>query len=67
MATYFEIMEWVENHYGFEVKACYIADVKEKCGLHPKPAWNRADGRKHLCPSNKVEPIKDAFRHFKMI
>ena len=69
MATYREIQEWVRSNYGYTVKTCWIAHVKEMCGLQPNIAPNRFDLTKRLnpCPSNKVGPIKQAFKHFGMI
>jgi len=69
MATYEQIQNWVREKYGFTVKTCWIADVKEKCGLPPRRAPNRNKNgtRLHPCPKNKIASIKDAFRHFSMI
>ena len=33
MTTYKNIQEWVKMNYGFTVKTCWIAHVKEMCGL----------------------------------
>ena len=69
MATYKQIQNWVKNTYGFTPMTCYIAHAKEMCKLPLKKAWNRQDPtkRRKPCPSNKVEPIKEAFKHFGMI
>lgn len=69
MATYKEIRAYVKNHYGFFPQPCWIAHMKEICGLPVKMAHNRysADKREKPCPPDKMEPIKEAFRHFKMI
>lgn len=69
MATYKEIQDWVKKNYGFTVKSCWIAHVKEMYGLNPKKAANRMDPTKRIypCPSDKIEPIKQAFRYFGMI
>lgn len=32
-ATYEEIRDYTKEHYGFVPKTCWIADVKEQCGL----------------------------------
>ncbi len=68
MATYKQIQEWVreQERFKFTVHTCWIAHVKEMCGLKPRRAANRVDGRKNPCPQDKVEPIKKAFRHFRM-
>lgn len=36
-----QIQKYTKSHYGFIAKSCWIADVKEKCGLFVKSAWNR--------------------------
>jgi hypothetical protein len=50
-------------------QTCWIAHVKEMCGLQPRISPNRYDLKKREkpCPPDKVEPIKAAFRHFGMI
>ena len=67
--TYKEIQSWVKYSYGFVAQTCYIAHVKEMCGLPLRKAWNRPDATKRVkpCPPGKVEPIKQAFKHFGMI
>ena len=69
MATYKEIQDYVKSTYGFLPKTCWIAHMKELCGIPVKVAHNRytPDKRKKPCPPDKMEPIKSAFRHFKMI
>lgn len=69
MATYREIQDWMQLNYGFAVKTCWIAHVKEICSLELRNAPNRLDEttRTNPCPPAKIEPIKQAFRHFKMI
>ena len=69
MATYSEIQDWIKSSYGYTVKTCWIAHVKEMCGLEPRKAPNRFYENRRLnpCPPNKVEAIKQAFRHFWMI
>lgn len=68
MASYKDIQDWVKKHYGFKPKTCWIADVKEKCGIPVKSAHNRI-GNKRLnpCPPAKFNPIKDALKYFGMI
>ena len=67
MATIPEIQDYVKREYGFTPKTCWIAHVKEMCGINVKKAWNRrADERSNPCPSDKIECIKDALKHFKM-
>ena len=69
MATYKQIQDYVQRTYGYTVKTCWIAHVKEMCGLKPRKAWSRKDPEKRAnpCPPAKIEPIKQAFRHFEMI
>jgi len=67
MVTYKEIQAFVKREYGFVPKTCWIAHVKELCGLPVKKAWSRKGERTHPCPSEKMDAIKDAFKHFKMI
>jgi len=69
MATYKQIQEYVKDKYGFVVKTCWIADVKEQCGLNPKASPNRisATSRKNPCPPEKVGVIKEALKHYNMI
>lgn len=65
MATYNMIQNWIKKEHGFTVKTCWIAHVKEICGLEPRKALNRLDENERLnpCPPNKIEPIKQAFRY----
>ena len=69
MATYKEIQTYVKNIYGFIPKTCWIAHMKEICGLPVKVSHNRhsPDKREKPCPLDKMEPIREAFQHFKMI
>lgn len=68
MATYKEIRGWVKNKYGYQPRTCWIADVKEQCGLRVRRAWNRKSNKRMVpCPKQKVKDIKVAFRHFGMI
>ncbi|MGD0856436.1 MAG: hypothetical protein ABSA18_11600 [Dehalococcoidia bacterium] len=69
MATYEQIIIWVKEKYRFTPKPCWIAHVKELCGLELRQAPNRINPnkREEECPPNHIRPIKVAFRHFKMI
>ena len=68
MATYQEIQEWVKKRYSFTPKTCWIADVKEQCGLQMRVSPNRKEKKRlHPCPKNHVEHLKNAFRYFNMI
>lgn len=69
MATYKEIQEYVKNNYGYKPKSCWIAHVKEMCGLPVRTAANRwnANNRQIVCPLEKQEDIRQALKYFKMI
>jgi hypothetical protein len=68
MATYGQIQVYVKKNYGFQPKTCWIAHVKELCGLKVRRAWNRASDKRQIpCPPEKVDAIIDAFRHYQMI
>lgn len=69
MATYKEIQEFVKKKYGQSVKTCWIADMKENCGLPKRVANNRLNSYSKVnpCPEDKKLLIKEAFLHFEMI
>jgi hypothetical protein len=68
MATYSLIQNWVRAEYGYMPKTCWIAHVKELCGLTVRSAPNRlGPGRSNPCPPEKVPDIRAAFRHFGMM
>jgi hypothetical protein len=69
MATYKEIQTYIKQKYGYSVKTCWIAHMKEVCGLKPGIAPNRhsIDSRTYPCPLDKQNDLKEAFVHFKMI
>lgn len=68
MSTYPQITARVKNTHGIYVKSCWIAHVKEMCGLDVRMAWNRKSKteRQEPCPDEKVAPIKEALKYFKM-
>ena len=69
-ATYKEIEEWVQEHYGFHVTNLNIAQVKQKHGIIERENYNKPkseDSRQPGCPEEKVKAIEDAMRHFQMI
>ena len=69
-ATYKEIQNYVLEKFGFKVSNLYIAHVKEKCGIKERGNYNKSknfDSKQPVCPIEKEESIKDAFRHFQMI
>lgn len=69
MATYKQIQEHVKVTYGITVKTCWIADMKEQCGLTRKDAINRKDlnKREYPCPEDKKDFIIETFKYYDMI
>ncbi|NMC11653.1 MAG: hypothetical protein GYA34_02090 [Chloroflexi bacterium] len=68
MATYAQKQQWIKVEFGFSAKSCWIAHVKEICGLPVRRAYNRiGDERKNPCPPGKIDKIRECFRHFGMI
>lgn len=69
MVTYKQIQEYVKENYGVSIKTCWIAHMKEMCGLPRRTAPNRIDknSRVYPCPVDKKEMILKAFKHFGMI
>lgn len=68
--TYRLIQEYIEEKYGFKVHTANIAEVKRNLGLPMYDAPNAVEELKRLykpAPEYKVEAIKDALRHFKVI
>lgn len=64
-ATYTEIKAYVQDKYGFKVSSLFIEQIKTKCGLD----FNKGKGKSKelICPPEREEAIKDAFRHFGML
>jgi len=68
LATIKEIQDWVKEHYGFKPKSCWIAHVKELCGIYVKPSWNRqGEERMNPCPPEKRPAIEEALRRLGMV
>lgn len=69
MATYKQIQEYVRDKYGYAIKTCWIASMKEECGIPVKVAPNRysVNSRVYPCPAEKKNAIRDAFSFFNMI
>lgn len=66
--TFQEVRKWVQEHHRYELGACWIAHVKELCGLPVRRAPNRAsDARAKSCPLDNQEAFKEAFRRFRMV
>ena len=69
-ATYKEIEEWVQEHYGFHVTNLNIAQVKQKHGIIERENYNKPKSenrRQPGCPEEKVKAIEGALRYFQMI
>ncbi len=69
-ATYPKIKEYVKNKYGVNVHTSYIAQIKRMCGLDMGENYNKSKKENpevKQCPQEKVEYIKDALKHFKLI
>ena len=69
-ATYPKVKEYVKNKYGVNVHTSYIAQVKRMCGLDMGENYNKSKKENpevKQCPQEKVEYIRDALRHFKVI
>ncbi len=69
-ATYREIEEWVQEHYGLYVSNFNIAQVKQKYGIIERENYNKPkspDSRQPGCPEEKIKAIEDAMRRFRMI
>ena len=69
MASYREIQDYVRQIHGCAIKTCWIAHMKELCGIPIRKAPNRIDPNKRTnpCPQNVQPLIKEAFIHFGMI
>ena len=69
-ATYQKIKEYVMDKYGVNVHTAHIAQVKRMCGLDMSENYNKSrkeNPEVKQCPQEKVEYIKDALRHFRLI
>ncbi len=69
-ATYKEIEEWVQEHYGFHVTNLNIAQVKQKHGIIERENDNKPkseDSRRPGTTPEKEKAITEALKYFKMI
>ena len=60
----------MKEKYGVNVHTSYIAQVKRMCDLDMGENYNKSKKENpevKQCPQEKVEYIKDALRHFKLI
>jgi 23S rRNA (uracil1939-C5)-methyltransferase len=68
--TYKMIQEYIESKYDFKVHTAYIAEVKRDLGLPMYDAPNAVEELKHPRKNptiEKVEAIKDALKHFRLL
>ena len=69
-ASYQEIKEYVQEHFGLTVSNLYIAQVKRKYGIIERDTYNlpKSDGAKQpQCPLEKEKAIVEALKYFRMI
>ena len=67
-ATYKEIEEWVQEHYGFHVTNLNIAQVKQKYGIIERENYNKPKSEKGRQPECLKEiAIEEALKYFQMI
>lgn len=62
MVTYKQITEYIKKEYGYTAQTCWIAHMKEICGLIPKKP-----SRVKTCPLNKQNDFIETFKYFNMI
>lgn len=67
--TYKQIQDYIKEKYHCSVKTCWIADMKEKCGIITRTAPNRISEEKrvHPCPEIHKDKIIESFQYFGMI
>ena len=69
-ATYDELKVYIKEKYGFKVSNLYIAQAKAALGIKERENYNKPktpNGKKLVCPPDKMAAIQEALRHFKMI
>jgi hypothetical protein len=69
MATYSQIIEYVEKEFGTRIHhGCWIAHCKELAGIPVSRSTNRQGDRRVVpCPIHHRSKIFAAFRHFGML
>ncbi len=69
MATYKAIQNYIKDKYNCSVKTCWIADMKEQCGITTRTAPNRKSekSRVYPCPDQHKEKILESFSYYGMI
>ncbi|MDD6347088.1 MAG: 23S rRNA methyltransferase [Lachnospiraceae bacterium] len=67
--TYEEIKTYVFEQTGLKVSSLYIGQVKDKCGIKERANYHLGSGKGSvpICPRDKEDAIKDAFKSFGMI
>ena len=69
-ATYEDIQNWVQEHYGFHVTKLNIAQVKRKHDIIERENYNKPkseNSRQSGCPEEKITAIEEAMSYFQMI
>lgn len=69
-ASYREVKEYVQEHFGLSVSNLYIAQVKRKYGIIERENYNlpkSSDTKQPQCPPEKEKAIVEALRYYKMI
>jgi len=64
VATHKQIQSYVRETYGYTPETCWIAHVKELCGLPVRRASNRkSEARMNPCPPDKQQDVIKALEH----
>ena len=58
MVTYKDIQDKIREQYNFVPQSCWIAHVKEMCGVKIRKVHNRHGRRKKPCPDKYVDNIR---------
>ena len=69
-ATYPQIKNYVQEHFGLKVTSLQIAQTKRKLGLPIGDNYNLSKKENQVipnCPPEKKAAIRDALRHFSMM
>jgi len=68
MGIYRRVQKDVKKHDGYIPKSCWIAHMKEKCGLPVRTAWNRVGAVRQVpCPAGKQNSIRASFKRLGII